>query len=194
MLCPQHILCELPSYRTANHQWSHTENTKGTNLSFIPSRDFFVCWCWSGFAFSTPRPQKQFKKGGGWKGQSAGWSLIHDSAFKVRLQIKLSSFKEQRCHSPAPGHLMSPTSFEGLTHIFLSCQERVMGAKENRGVQRSPHSQISRVFEILLCYKRSWKQQLPKSKHNTFCFCKSTSGSRHPGNVLIYPVSVFNRS
>lgn len=65
------------------------------------------------------------------------------------LQIKLSGFKEQRCHSPAPGHSMSPTSFEGLTRIFLSCQGRVMKAKENRGVQRSPHSQISRVFEIL---------------------------------------------
>lgn len=35
--------------------------------------------------------------------------------------------------------------------IFLSCQGRVMGAKEYRGAQGSPHSQISRVFEILNC-------------------------------------------
>lgn len=82
----------------------------------------------------------------------------------LRLQIKLSGFKEQRCHSPAPGHSMSPASFEGLMRIFLSCQGRVMGAKENGRAQRSSHSQITRLFEILNCYKRSctcWNYQIP---------------------------------
>lgn len=61
---------------------------------------------------------------------------------KLCFQIKLSGLKGGRCHSRAPGRLVSQSSLEGLTCIFLSCQRRVMGVKENRGVQRSSGPQI----------------------------------------------------
>lgn len=61
----------------------------------------------------------------------------------LRLAVKLSGLEGgQRWRSPAPGRSVSPASLQGLTRIFLSCQGRVMGAKENRGAQRSAHSQI----------------------------------------------------
>lgn len=88
--------------------------------------------------------KKRKKEKGGWKGQSTGWPLIHDPALKFSaFKSNCPASRSKKCHSPAPGHSVSPASFEGLTRIFLSCQGRVMGAKENRGVQRSPHSQIS---------------------------------------------------
>lgn len=50
---------------------------KGTNLSFIPSRDFFVCWCWSGFAFSTPPSTETSQKEGDEKAKALAdhWSM-----------------------------------------------------------------------------------------------------------------------
>lgn len=51
---------------------------------------------------------------------------------------------------PAPGHAVSPTSFEGLMHIFLSCQGRVMGAKEYRGAQRSLLSKYQEPLKYLI--------------------------------------------
>lgn len=124
-------------------------------LSFIPSSDFLcllvlvsVFGCFLNPLLRPQKPsrrkRKEKKKKGGWKGQSTGWPLIHDSALKFSaFKSNCPASRSKKCHSPAPGHSVSPASFEGLTRIFLSCQGRVMGAKENRGVQRSPHSQIS---------------------------------------------------
>lgn len=68
------------------------------------------------------------------------WSMTQ--LWKLGFQIKLSSLKGRRGHSRAPGRPVSQSSLEGLTCIFLSCQRRVMGVKENRGVQRSSGPQI----------------------------------------------------
>ena len=131
-----------------------------STLSFIPSSGFLCLLVLvSVWLLSRPPPppssilrnhqgkkekKKKKKKQRGWKGQSTGWPLIHDSALKFSaFKSNCPASRSKRCHSPAPGHSMSPASFEGLTRIFLSCQGRVMGAKENRGEQRSPHSQIS---------------------------------------------------
>lgn len=68
------------------------------------------------------------------------WSMTQ--LWKLSFQIKLSGLKGRRGHSRAPGRPVSQSSLEGLTCIFLSCQRRVMGVKENRGVQRSSGPQI----------------------------------------------------
>lgn len=162
MLCPQHMLCEMVSFSTSKPSWniqSHSKCYPEEPHSFIPSSDFFVCWCWSGFAaFSTPptltpkhtlthrnhqgkKKKKRMKRPSHWL-TTDPWLSFEN----LRFQIKLSGLKGQRCRSPALGHSMSPASLEGLTCIFLSCQGRVMGAKENRGVQRSSHSQIQSLW------------------------------------------------
>lgn len=83
------------------------------------------------------------------------------------LQIKLSGFKEQRCHSPAPGRSVSLTGFQRLTRIFLSCQGRVTRAKDYRGAQRSLTNIKSLKYLIVL-----------EKKHETLyrlCFSSNIS-------------------
>ncbi len=202
MLCPQHMLCEMVSFSTSKPSWNthSTQQTlpRGTKL-FIYSQQWLLCLLLLGrFCCFLTSPStetiKAKKKKKGWKGH---WLTTDPwlSFENLRLQIKLSGFKEQRCHSPAPGHSMSATSFEGLTCIFLSCQGRVMGAKENRGAQRSSHSQIARLFEILNCViKEAAHDGITKTKHKSFnieVFHLDLSASTGLHHEMTSPVSLF---
>lgn len=158
MLCPQQMLCDVVSFSTGNHQWSHTENsqshTKGTNLSFIPSRDFFVCWCWPGFAFSTHpihKNKSNKKKGRGWKGQSPAdhWSMTQLLKSLTSNQIVQLQGAEVPQSCPRPHNVTN--QLWGVNAHFSQLSRTCDGGK---GKQRSTEVTtltISRVFQILNC-------------------------------------------
>lgn len=107
-----------------------------TKPSFIPSCDFFVCWCWSGLCclLNTQHTHKSSRKKG--MKRPSHWLTTDPwlSFEKLGLQIKLSCLKSWRGHSRAPGRPVSQSSLEGLTCIFLSCRVTCDGGK---GKQRS---------------------------------------------------------
>lgn len=124
-------------------------------LSFIPSSDFLcllvlvsVFGCFLNPLLRPQKPSRRKRKEKKKKGDEKANPLA-DHWSMTQLWNSLPSNQIVRLQGARsatvlpPGHSVSPASFEGLTRIFLSCQGRVMGAKENRGVQRSPHSQIS---------------------------------------------------
>lgn len=139
-------------YNDVFHQ-NHTEafnlTPKWPNLQLFPAvASLFVCVGQVFAAFSNPLIQNnhQGKKKKKAKPLADCWSMTQLWKSPPPNQI----VRLQGGEVPAPGHAVSLTSFEGLMHIFLSCQGRVMGAKEYRGAQRSLLSKYQEPLKYLI--------------------------------------------
>lgn len=165
MLCPQHMLCEMVSFSTSKPSWniqSHRKSYPEGPHSFIPSSDFFVCWCWSGSAvFSTPtnppyththtiKGRKKKKKG--WKGQVTGWPLIHDSALKISaLSNQIVQLEGAEGPQSCPGPLNVTSQLRGVNMHFSQLSRTCDGVK---GKQRSTEF----IIESLKYWLGWWKK------------------------------------
>lgn len=172
MLCPQHMLCEMVSFSTSNS--SHIKCYPERTHTLIYSQLWLLCLLMLvGFLqpYAHPRHTHAHRNHQGEERMKrpSRW-LITDpwlSFEKLSFQIKLSSLKGQRCHSGAPGH--SPSSLEGLTCIFLSCQRCVMGggeAKQKR-IEVIPLTNIDSLKYLMGLWKKLKWLKLPNAQIRT---------------------------
>lgn len=150
MLCPQHMLCEMVSFSTSKPSWniqSHSKCYPEEPHSFIPSSDFFVCWCWSGFAaFSTPptptpkhtlthrnhQGKKKKKKDEKAKSLADHWSMTQ--LWKSPLSNQIVRLEGAEVPQSCPGPLNVTSQLRGVNVHFSQLSRTCDGGK---GKQRS---------------------------------------------------------
>lgn len=76
---------------------------------------------------------------------------------RLRLQIKLSSFKEQRCHSPAPGPLNVTDQLRGVNAHFSQLSRRRDGGqrKTEEGRGHPAHKYQGSLKYLIVLQKRT---------------------------------------